>query len=109
LVGRHDVFGPDDTPVGGGGAAVPGGRRDAERELEREGEKENGPYPTMGRSSSGVGPSIYKEEATGGGNVHGGKLVGVGITFGQFHKDHVHSGALYVKQLQVCVCLKPRE
>ena len=26
--------------------------------------------------------------------------VGVGITFGQFHKDHVHAGALYVKQLQ---------
>ena len=27
-------------------------------------------------------------------------LVGVGITFGQFHKDHYHAGALYVKQLQ---------
>jgi hypothetical protein len=35
-----------------------------------------------------------------GGVVEGGVRVGVGITFGQFHKDHMHSGALYVKQLQ---------
>ena len=35
-----------------------------------------------------------------GGVVEGGVRVGVGITFGQFHKDHIHSGALYVKQLQ---------
>ena len=35
-----------------------------------------------------------------GGVVEGGVRVGVGITFGQFHKDHMPSGALYVKQLQ---------
>jgi C-terminal processing protease CtpA/Prc len=42
--------------------------------------------------------------SAGGEDVSGmqlqGALVGVGITFGQFHKDHPHAGALYVKHLQ---------
>ncbi len=75
LVGRPDVFGEDD------------------------------PLGIAGHARSDAGPALHKEEAARGSPSSSASsaaegLVGVGITFGQFHKDHFHAGALYVKQLQ---------
>ena len=82
LVGRPDVFGEDD----------------------------DAPPQQLGRQQSGIGPTLTPKAEAGGGSsptastasrpAGASGLVGVGITFGQFHKDHVHAGALYVKQLQ---------
>lgn len=91
-MGRPDVFG---------------------EELERDDELEmvlptnyKDPSPAMAaRAHSDAGPAHRKEAGRGGiasssASSSAEGLVGVGITFGQFHKDHYHAGALYVKQLQ---------
>jgi hypothetical protein len=49
------------------------------------------PPPAYGRSQSGIGPSIQKDQRgfskeSDHSASSGGGLVGVGITFGQFHK-----------------------
>ena len=65
--------------------------------------EERGAGGSAGHSSLRTGSQAHGNQngefadGTGG---PGKGSVGVGITFGQFHKDHVHAGALYVKQLQ---------